>query len=206
MKTFAFPLLFLLLLVSACDSEPEKQPQQKPPAVALNDSATKISARGDSLSYAYADMLYDEAVSLDSNYYIAYWNKLACETELHFYAKALATARELIRLRPGNPDHRITAGMLAQHTGDTALAEKYYDEGIALFRSITDTSPVTSRKYYSMMTMYGLSLIVAYHTSEGDSVLAKVIANRQDTLSRNLARKFYGKSRDELIAAMEGKQ
>src|ERR1700739_1526638 len=95
-----------------------------PQAKKLNDSAITIVMR--TQDYEKAISLLDEATEIDSNYYRAYSNKLAFQLELKQFDKALATAKNLIRIKPQSPDYYITTGILYYQIGDTVSSQNFF--------------------------------------------------------------------------------
>lgn len=115
----------------------------------LNDSAIKLIGKGG--SYEQAILLLNKATEIDSDYFTAYWNKIAYQNKLKKYSSALKTATELNRLRPNMPEYYVTVGMLAEKTGDTISCNKYYKDGLAHFNNILDTMNEKSKNYGTFM-------------------------------------------------------
>ena len=127
-----------MLLFFAC-GESNETPKVNEEAMLYCDSAMVLSSAEGVTGYQNAIILLDKATSIDSNYYLAYWNKLRLLSELKQYDKALVAAKHLIRANPTNPDIYVTIGTLYERLEDTVSANKYYINGLELSNKYLDT-------------------------------------------------------------------
>src|ERR1041385_6989411 len=108
MKKIIFLLIPATIFFAACSNSNEEKhkPQFSSEAVKWNDSAlSKYFYDNDSLTLVKKIALLDKATSIDSNFYVAYMNKLAFQNEAKQYKQALNTVMRIIRLSPQTPDY-----------------------------------------------------------------------------------------------------
>src|SRR4051794_18718285 len=102
MTTSKLSIVFVLFLcLSGCaqtDTESKTKHIVNPKARQLNDSAMTLTRSLKDEDYQKAIMLFDQAIEIDSNYTLAYWNKLSFQTQLKQYDKAIQTAKQLTTL------------------------------------------------------------------------------------------------------------
>jgi tetratricopeptide (TPR) repeat protein len=135
MITLKFILILLLFGLFACGQTGGKH-TINPYAIKLNDSAARMTFQMTDSGYQKAILLLDQATAIDSNYFLAYYNKLIFQSQLGQYDKALATSKNLIRIRPGAPDLHLTSGALYEKIGDTVSAKYNFEEALSLYNSI----------------------------------------------------------------------
>jgi tetratricopeptide (TPR) repeat protein len=144
-------LLFIFILISlfACGQQSPKiivSPQAKQ----LTDSA--INKAMYEQDYKQALLLLNKAIKIDSNYFLAYQNKLTFETSLKEYKDALQTTMQLIRLQPDAPDYYVTAGVLHSVEGNSFAATEYWQKALIKFEKAIEETNKTDYNYPMLLT------------------------------------------------------
>lgn len=108
-----------------------KQSNFSKKAIELNKRATLLINERTQISYQKAISLLDEAIRLDTSYYIAYSNKAAALTRLKEYNEAIKVYEHLVtKINQDYPEALTMLGMLYDKTGMDSLAKKYYKVAI----------------------------------------------------------------------------
>lgn len=191
-------VLFLLIGFSACSQQPEKKKYSiDPRARQFNDSAISITMY--SQDYKSAIQLLDEAIKIDSNYYIAFVNKLSFQVELNQFDKALETAKELHRIKPAAPDNFSLIGMLYEKIGDTLLSKQYFKDAGAQFNKILDTMNVKNKYYEILLMNKAVNLIFMGDQQKGNDMLKQLYNKTNDEAYREMLASLINKSRQEIL-------
>src|SRR5438874_10351933 len=132
-----FLFVFLLINCLACGQQKAQKPKVNPQAKRLNDSA--IQTMINTSDYEKGIALLDQAIAIDSNYYVAYNNKLSFQLMMKKYEEALPTLKNLNRLRPADPQFYFTTGILYEQLGDTIISQKYFTDAGIYYDKILDT-------------------------------------------------------------------
>ena len=203
MKKILFHSIPILIFLFSCSDGNKPKPRYSTEAVMWNDSAlSKYFFDNDSLTLVKKIALLDKATAVDSNFYVAYINKLAFQNEAKQYKQALNTVMRIIRLSPQTPDYYGAAGRLYEKTGDSVNAAKYYAIAVDRFSQVLDTLPPTSKYYYQFLSTKALTLIFS-GKKEGYDILQQISQNTSDTLAAKFAGKYVTKTREEILDAME---
>lgn len=190
--------LFLIIVFYSCGQESNsKKNSAKPDAKSLNDSATLIVKQ--TQDYAKAISLLDEATQLDSNYLVAYRNKLSFQLQLKQYDQALLTAHDLKRLKPAMPDYYTTIGILYDIKGDTVSSSKFFAEASAKFDSILDTMSKTSMNYDILLMNKAINLILLDEQQKGNDILKQLHDKHKEEGYRESLALLRNKSKQELL-------
>ncbi len=191
---YIIPLLVLL----ACGGNNET-PKVNEEAMQYCDSAMILSSTDGITSYEKAIVLLDKATELDTNYYLAYWNKLPLLTELKHYDKALIAAKKLIRANPTNPDIYVTIGTLYERLEDTVSATKYYNNGLELYNKYLDTMTSQTPNYDMLLMNKGITLVMMGKDKEGNNLLKKIYDKQTDKDFKEMLLGFMNKSKVEIM-------
>ena len=202
-KLFLILTAFLsITALSACGQRAEKTSKHKVDSKAhqLNDSAISLTMKSqDSLTYVKAISLLNQATAIDSDYYFAYWNKLAFQSQLEQYDKALLTTKQLLRLKPNAPDYYLSIGMLYEKTGDTTSANKYFHTGLSLYNNLLDTMSTKNKSYNILLMNKSLNLILVGQEKKGNEILKQLYDRQIDETFKEFYSSFMNKSRKEII-------
>lgn len=124
-------LIFLSLMgifIWSC-SQPGKKDIYNPQAIELNNKAVKLLQNG---NYDSALVLFDQAIALDSTYYVAHTNKVGIFMVKKEPRKALAEIETAIKLKPDAAGGWELAGMFHDGMGDSIAAQSCYKKSIEL--------------------------------------------------------------------------
>ncbi len=132
---------FICLVVSVvlyhCQPTGRKTaPQDKePPAIAYNNKAVNLFAKNtdtiDSVEKALGYL--DQAIAQDSNYLMAYTNKVNFLLALHRYDEALRIAHIIIDKKPDFTETHTLLGMIYDKLNQDSLADRQYQQALTLY-------------------------------------------------------------------------
>jgi len=175
----------------------------KPEAVKLNDSAVKVAnapaniPRPQVLTTAIG--LLNQATSIDTSYYTAYWNKRAYQIEARQYTDALATGKQMIKLSPDNADDYTCQGMVNEMALDSVSALKYFNQAISLYSSVLDTMDVNNKDYKAMELGKAMDLIMVNQRTNGNVILKKLQDDSQGIFERKSYKKYINLSKNGIV-------
>ncbi len=102
--------------------------------IELNKQAVLLINERNKKSYEEALTLLNKAILIDTNYYMAYSNKVMVLTELGEYNTAIEVNKYLITtIKRDYPEAIVSLGMLYDKIGKKYLARKYYSEAISKY-------------------------------------------------------------------------
>jgi tetratricopeptide (TPR) repeat protein len=147
--------------------------------------------------YDTALVLFDEAIAIDSTYFIAYNNKVNCLVAMKDFSEAIKTQRLSLEIKPDLAEGYFFLGMLLDSFGDSVQATNCYYESIELFKyRILKGESLGSNK---------LNLATAYlfvgQTEKADSIFKKLKENEnleetihliQSSSKENLLKQILG--------------
>ena len=187
-----------ILLLLACGENNEATNIHNE-AIQYCDSAMALSMTEGVVGYERAIKMLDKATEIDTNYYLAYWNKLPLLTELKQYDKALIAAKHLVRGNPTNPDIYVTTGTLYERLGDTISAKKYYYNGLELYDKYLDTMNSQNNSYNMLLMNKGITLVMMGKDREGNEILKKMYDKQTDKDFKEMLFGFMNKSKEEIM-------
>jgi tetratricopeptide (TPR) repeat protein len=197
-------LIFAMSCSDAAKNSPEKNPVD-PKAIALNDSAMKLGQSGDSVSVVKAIAMLDQATAIDSNFYIAYWNKRAFQMQSARYKDALVTSKELIRIKPGTPDFYSGAGIVCELMGDSIESQKYFQQADKKYKSILDTMQTSTRGYEMLIMGNGMNMVMMGEYAKGNALLHKLYDEDTDENFREGLMPYLDKDKTQIIEMLRKK-
>ena len=127
-------LSFLMLVLLSCTKN-DKNKDFNPDAVKLNDAAVEL---GNLHKFDSALLVFDSAIALDTNYYIAYGNKAAVYSAMKDYASALFEVERQVKVKPDFAEGWISAATLSDMIGDSVKAKQYYQKSLDLYEKRID--------------------------------------------------------------------
>ena len=193
-----FSILLLLTGFYACGQQSEnKKHVVDPKARQLNDSATSIAMHAQ--DYNKAISLLDQATQIDSNYLTAYANKLSFQLELKQFDKALATAKNLNRIKPEAPEYFVSIGLIYEHMGDTTSSNKFFNEAVNRYNKILDTMSTVNKDYDLLLMNKAVSLILVGQQQKGNDILKGLYDKQKDESYREMLSSFMNKSRKDIL-------
>ncbi|MDZ4758340.1 MAG: hypothetical protein SGJ10_09405 [Bacteroidota bacterium] len=190
--------IITILLLWSC-GEKNEQPKMNSEAQLYFDSAMMLTATEGIGSYDKAIQLLDKATDLDTNFTMAYWEKLTLLGDLKRYDKALITAQHLIRANSSNPDIYVRAGMMCYRLGDSISANKYYNTGLELYNKYFDTLSTKSENYDMLLMNKGITLVLLGKDKEGNEALKNIYNRQTDSTNKKALLGFMNKSKDEIL-------
>ncbi|HEU5166634.1 MAG TPA: hypothetical protein VFU29_13885 [Chitinophagaceae bacterium] len=206
MNTPKFSILILLLTLAACGqkSNETKKHIVNAKAKQLNDSAMTLIRYMKDDSSQKAILLLDEAIKIDSNYFIAYWNKLSLQSQLKQYDKAIATGKEILKLNK-SPYYNFLIATFYYRLGDTTSANNYFKKTLTMCDTVLDTMSTKNKATYEVVVMNkGVSLIFLGHEEEGNKILKQFYDNQTDTAYRVWTGAFMNKTKEEILKVLDG--
>jgi tetratricopeptide (TPR) repeat protein len=186
---FTFPFLFIALY--SCGQTPTKH-KVNPESVRLNNKIIPlISFTNNPDSCRKVLLFLDSATVIDSDDFIAYYNKLMFLYGLKQYDKAINTANELIRLRPNAHDLFMVKGTLLNKIGDTTSANLNFEKSLKICNGVLDTMHETNRDYMMFVMDKAVNLIMLGDSVKANKIL-KILYDKQpdDPAFDNVDKKY----------------
>jgi tetratricopeptide (TPR) repeat protein len=200
--TLKFTIIFLLFGLFSCGQTISKH-TVNPYARKLNDSALRMTLQTNDSCYQKAIFLFDQATAVDSNYFLAYWNKLVFQCQLKQYKKAVITSENLIRIRPIAPDLYFTRGGLYERINDTLSAKIDFQKALSLYDNILDTMSVGNRDYDMLFMNKAVDLIMLGEQIKGNELLKQLYDRQTDEGYKDLTLSFMNKNRKEVLEMID---
>jgi tetratricopeptide (TPR) repeat protein len=202
MKIFHFFPLCLFILASCTQQENAVTKHEVPEAAKkLNDSAIVLYQRSSKDSAELVKMieLLDKATAIDSNFYMAYNNKIMFLFAAKQYDKALVASKQLIRIHPEVPDFYGRTGIICEILGDSVTAHGYFVKAGELYDHILDTMNTASPDYDMFVMTVGMNKVMMGEEQKGNEILKQVYDRQKDPVRREAVAKFVGKNKKEMI-------
>jgi tetratricopeptide (TPR) repeat protein len=187
----------------SCNSQENSSAKHEIPEAAkkLNDSATQLYVMGgkDSASLIKVIALLDKATAIDSNFYMAYNNKIMFLFSTKQYDKALVASKALVRIHPEVPDFYGRTGIIYEILGDSVSAHGYFVKAGELYDHILDTMNTASPDYDMFVMTVGMNKVMMGEEKQGNEILKQVYDRQQDPVRREAIAKMVGKTKKEMI-------
>ena len=191
-------IFFLLITLSACGQQSEKHKHSiDPRAGRLNDSALSIMMH--SQDYNKAIALLDQATAIDSNFYMAFWNKTNFQLELNQFDSALATAKNMNRIKPESPEYFFVAGIIYDKMRDTISSQKYFQESENLYEKILDTLNTSSKEYSNMLMNEAVNLKIIGQQQKGNDILKRLRENEKNGFQKEMLDSMINESKEQIL-------
>lgn len=193
----------MLLLLAGCLFSC-KHSKYNREAIELNDSAVAIQMK-QGLSYEKQSLndaiaLYDKAITIDSTYFLAYFNKFLLQTQIQHYNEAIETGKKAIKMRPNDGTLKMLLGETYERMGDTITSKKLYNNALLDFDDELKKDSVDSKLYKNAQYNKACDLIILHEKEKADGILKELI-DKENSLSGNkwMYLEAIGKSREEII-------
>ena len=194
----AFLLFLVSVTVLACKQN--KKSKTNPSAISLNNQAISLVRYNDNPdSSKKAIAFLDSATAIDSNYFLAYQNKLGFYYRLNQLDKAIVAVNKMIQLSPSSHDLYLISGVLYSKTGDSMAAEKNFRRSLAITNAILDTMNSNNRNYEMLMMNKGFNLIMLNDSVKGNEVLQTLYNSQQDEGIKEMLLSAIGKTKEQLM-------
>jgi tetratricopeptide (TPR) repeat protein len=190
-------LFFFIIFIACSQNQQAKKYIPNPKAKQLADSAAMVLMYTNDKEKAIA--LLDQAIQIDSNYYLAYANKLGFQASLNRFNDALVTAKNLIRIKPQSPDAHTAVGMIYWKTGDSVSAINHFTKASTLFDKILDTMSKSNKYYESALMNKAFNFILLGQQEKGNEILRELYNKQTDEDQKKMYEQFLNKSRKEII-------
>jgi tetratricopeptide (TPR) repeat protein len=197
MARIEITLIVVLFSLSTC-AQKENNHKVDPAAVRLNNMAMELDIQN-SDSASKAILFLDSATAIDSNYYLAYYNKLIFLNQLRQYNKAIIAINNLIRLQPYANVFYFNGGIIYEKIGDTISSRNYFQKSLAICTKVLDTMKVENRNYEMLVANKAVDLIMLGEKEEGNLLLIQVYENQTDKSQKAMALSFMNKSKSEIV-------
>jgi tetratricopeptide (TPR) repeat protein len=192
-------ILILFTTISACSQNTETTKYTPDPkAMQLSDSAVNLAMQSQT-NYDVAIALLDQATKIDSNCYLAFGNKLSFQVGLKRYKDALLTAKNLIRIKPENPDGHVMAGGIYWKLEDSVSSIEHFTKAAVFFDKILDTMKTSNKMYETFLLNKAVNLILLGQDQKGDKILKELYNNQKDEVHREMFGMFLNKSKDQIL-------
>ena len=148
--------------------------------------------------------LLDKATTIDSNYFLGYYNKLIFYYQLKQFDKAILTNNKLLQLRPNAYDLYMTGGMLYEQIGDTVAAKTYFSKSLNICNSVLDTMNRQNRYFVTVRTNQAINLIMLNDSTKANKIFKDLYESLPEDLEFDNVEKKYihflmNKSKKEVI-------
>ncbi len=197
MKSIFFGTIFILLAFTSCAQK--NNHAVNPKARELNDSAIALMRYPDSLSHVKAISLFDQAIAIDSNYILAYYNKFECQKEIRQYSNAIQTGKQIIELRPNIPGNYESLGNICYMDGDSTSGDEYYGDALVLHNKILDTMSVSNKNYNMELLMKGEILMMLERYEQGNQILKQLSEQQINANIEGCIDLLMNKTRKEIL-------
>jgi len=201
-----FSIFILLLTLVACGQKRNETEKHivKAEAKRLNDSAMTLIRYMQDDSSQKAILLFDQAIKIDSSYFIAFWNKLCLQGQLKQYDKAIATGKEILKLSK-SPNYYFLIGTFYYRLGDTVSANDYFKKTLAMCDIVLDTMSTKNKAASEVVIMNkGVSLIFLGHQQEGNKILKQFYDDQTNSAYREWTGAFMNKTKEEILKVLAG--
>ncbi|MGN6601600.1 MAG: tetratricopeptide repeat protein [Ginsengibacter sp.] len=191
-------IFFLLITLGACGQQSQNQKHSiDPKAGRLNDSALAIMAHSEDYDKAIA--LLDQAIAIDSNFYLAFWNKTNFQLELNQFDSALATVKNLNRIKPESPDYFFLVGIIDYKMGDTISSQRFFQQSENRYESILDTMNTSSKQYRNMLMTKAVNLKIIGQQQEGNAILKTLLDSEKDDFQKEMINSMMTESKERIL-------
>jgi len=184
MKYLIFSI-FLVILFSCNNTQDSFNPK----SIELNNLAAKKMEIED---YKNALVLFDESISLDSTYYVAYNNKVNCLVAMKDFDEAIKTNKLSLKIKPDLAEGHFFLGMLLDHNGDSIQAKNSYNESIKLFENRILKGKSVETNKLNLATSY----LFIGQTEKADSIFNQLKENEKLDETINL---LQNSSKEDLL-------
>lgn len=204
LKFTIFTIAFLLITINSFGQKPEHY-KPDPTAVQFNNQAmTLVAYLENADSSLKAISLLDKATTIDSNYFLGYYNKLIFYYQLKQFDKAILTNNKLLQLRPNAYDLYMTGGMLYEQIGDTVAAKTYFSKSLNICNSVLDTMNRQNRYFVTVRTNQAINLIMLNDSTKANKIFKDLYESLPEDLEFDNVEKKYihflmNKSKKEVI-------
>ena len=198
MNKFEIILIVALFSLSACAKKSNKH-KIDPAAIKLNYLAMDLYIHHNNDSISKAIKFLDSATTIDSNYFLGYYDKLVFLNQLRRYDEAIIAIKNIIRLRPDANDFYLMGGIFYEKIGDTVSSRNYFQKSLAICTKVLDTMNVKNIAYSMLVINKAINQIMLGQQTKGDLLLKQIYENQTDSSQKEWIHLFINKNKYELI-------
>jgi len=192
--------IFTFIILSSCGQvSTDKKTTIDAEARALNDSAVALHMTFDKENTMKAINLLDKATEIDSDYFLAHWNKYVFLNELNMNGKAFETLKTLELLRPENPELIMASGAFYENNGDSLTAIEKYRKANDIYERILDTMDNNGIQYSMQQSNHAINLILLRQEVKGRKILQDLYNNETDGAIKEMIQSYLTLSRQDFL-------
>ena len=197
-------LLFAICYLSCKSSHAQQKPSAE--AIALNNMAFALG--NDSLRSNPSDSVHllqeainilNKSLKIDSNYYIAYRNKMNFQAELKQQDSAFFTAKQIIKKWPKQTQITILAGEYCEFKGDTTSAVGYYKKALSVINHVLDSIGVNSKRYGSRQIEKAKVLMLLDQPEKAHNILKDLFDHATSEFDKQNLKDLMGMNRHDVL-------
>jgi len=207
MHSTKFGFIFFAIIISSCSQSQEvKKHKINPEAIGLNNQAIALLTSMNVDSTKKAITLLDAATNIDSNYFLAYYNKMLFLNELKLYGRSIQTMQNLIRIKPQSHDLYLQGGLLYEITGDSIIAKRYFQKSLEILNPVLDTMSINNGDYVMLVGNKAVNLIMTGDQISADKLLRDLLAKHPESDWKEYILSLMNKSKKELIESLKSRE
>ncbi len=195
-----FYILTIMVFISC--GHPDKKVEKfqiDKKAKELNNQGVELAMTFNNDSILEAIRLFDQATNIQPDYYLAYWNKFVYQNQLGLTSNAFETLKILEKLKPRNPDLKVTAGIFIELSGDSVKAREKFIQADQIYTTMLDTLSTEADPFQTIMTNKAVNLKLLGRENEGNKILKDISSKISDENFKELIDNFTKMTRKELI-------
>ena len=158
----------------------------------------KIDSEG---TYKKLMSLLDQALKIDSNYWVAYWSKFSYQSQWKKYTESVVTGEKLLSFFPNEPMIKLALGEQYDGLKDTVAAKKYYNDALAIFNKELDTMNFNNRNRRSTELDKAEVLILLNQNKNAQTFLKELYDKETDDLNKRTIKATMKRTREEILTS-----
>jgi tetratricopeptide (TPR) repeat protein len=168
--------------------------------VPLDTTKDKYFTTDSAAVYKRLMSLLDQALKIDSNYWVAYWSKFSYQSQWKKHVEAVKTGEKLLKFFPNESMIKLAVAEQYDDIGDTTVAKKYYNEVLTVFNKALDTMSINNRNR-SLIEWQKADVLILLHQSENvQSFLKKLYDKETDDLNKRTIKAMMNRTRAEILS------
>ncbi|MFI5196793.1 MAG: tetratricopeptide repeat protein [Chitinophagales bacterium] len=193
-------LILIICIIAFAHCEAQYTYMPDPKAKMVNDKAinTYIRYNKNQDSVVSVIRMLDQALNIDSNYFIAWTNKLSFECQLKQYDNALNTAKRIIRIFPDQTNVIFFSGLLEFKTGHNDEATATFNKLINIYDEVPDTNNNSDHLKTALLNK-GIALKLMGKADESRKIFVNLSIKESDLAVRRHINAYISKSKEEII-------
>jgi tetratricopeptide (TPR) repeat protein len=165
----------------------------------LNDKGVELAMSFQNDSIKRAIELFNQAIDLQPDFYLAYWNKFVFQNQLGQKSEAFETLKKLETLKPNNPELLVTTGIFIELRGDSSTARQKFLKADQIYTSIIDTLSQKTVTYQMTLTSKAVNMKFLGQEDEANKIFENVISQNSNSNLKEMSEKLKTMTRKELM-------